>query len=73
MTSDLKDEVVDVHLLLLLHDVNDQTVYVVSLPLQRPGCILVHIQVRLCGQKPERLWDAIQTARRQLLVQTQHT
>lgn len=69
VTSDLEHQVVDVHLLLLLHDVDDQTVDVVPLPLQRAGGILVHVQVRLSGQQPDRRRDAVHTASRHLLVQ----
>lgn len=56
------------HLLLLLHDVDDQTVDVVPLPLQRAGCVFVHVQVSLSGQQVDRFRDALQTVRRHLLV-----
>lgn len=56
------------HLLLLLHDVDDQTVDVVPLPLQRAGSVFVHVQVSLSGQQVDRFRDALQTARRHLLV-----
>lgn len=71
--SDLEDQVVDVHLLLLLHDVDDQAVDVVPLPLQCAGRVLVHVQVRLSGQQLDGRGNALQTARRHLLVQPQHT
>lgn len=73
MTSDLEDQVVDVHLLLLLHDVDDETVNVVPLPLQSAGGVLVDVQVRLSGQQPDGRGDALQTAGRHLPVQLQHT
>lgn len=41
--SNLEYQVVNVHLLLLLHDVDDQTVDVVPLPLQRASSVFVHI------------------------------
>lgn len=46
-----EDQVVDVHLLLCLHDLDDEAVDVVPLPLQRAGRVLVHVQVGLLGQQ----------------------
>lgn len=66
---DLEDQVVDVHLLLLLHDVDDQAVDVVPLPLQRARCILVHVQVRLFRQQLYRGGGSPQAVGHHPLVQ----
>lgn len=68
--SHLEDQVVDVHLLLLLQDVNNQTVDVVPLPLKGAGSIFVHVQVRLLGQEGNARGDAV---RSRLLTELQYT
>lgn len=66
--SHLEHQVIDVHLLFLLHDVNYQTVDEVPLPLKSSRRVLVYIQVRLSGQQPHRRWDALQAVGCHLLI-----
>lgn len=67
----LENQVVDVHLLLLLHGANDQAVDVVPLPLQRSRHILVHPQVRLARDQVRGAGPAFLPPGHLLLVEPQ--
>lgn len=68
-----EDQVVNVHLLLLLDDVYNQAVDDVPLSLQCAGCFLVHIQVCLLWQQLHLSWNSPLAEGGHLLVQCQHT
>lgn len=63
-------QVVYVHLFLSLHDLDDDAVDEVPLPLQRAGSILIHIQVGLLGQQVA-IAVVFQTLRQSFFVQPQ--